>query len=91
MTPQALPTNGFESLDPEALENGISALICSYQDTRSRRVAWFVVHYALALCCHPDFAGSDEERCAWRRLAAQWRWLAGAPQQGPGVAARAVA
>jgi len=89
MTPQAQPSHRFESLDPEALENGIRALICSYQHTRSRSVAAYVVRYARALCRHPEFAGSDEERCAWHRLAGQWRWLAAGPDQD--AAARAVA
>jgi hypothetical protein len=91
MTPQAQPSHRFESLDPEALENGIRALICSYQHTRSRSVAAYVVCYARVLCSHPDFAGSDEERCAWHRLAGQWRWLAAVPENGQCTAARAVA
>jgi hypothetical protein len=90
MTLQALPHNGFESLDPEALEIGIGALIPAYQAARSRSLAWFVVHYAQALCRHPEFAGSDEDRCAWQRLAGQWRWLASLPEAVPGAVARAV-
>jgi hypothetical protein len=91
MTPQPRPSNAFESLDPEALENVISALICSYQHTRSRSVAGYVVRYARALCRHPGFAGSEEARCAWHRLAEQWRRLAVVPEDGQGAAARAMA
>jgi len=79
MTASTLELSAFENLEPEALENGIFALLASYQDSRSGLIAWFVVRYAQALCKHPDFEGSDEERCAWQRLAAQWRWLAQVP------------
>jgi len=66
----------LDELDPEALELGIHTLVSSYQQTRSALIAWFVVHYAQALGCHPDYEGSDEERCAWHRTSSQWRWLA---------------
>lgn len=77
MTATAFPQDAFDVLDPEAIERGIRYFMAAYQKSRSAMLAWFVVRYAQALCCHPDFEGSDEERCAWRRVANQWRLLAG--------------
>jgi len=85
------PAKAFETLDPEALEKGIHALVDSYQSSRSSLVAWFVVRYAQALCRHPEFEGSDDERCVWHRLAEQWRWLAQAPYKAAVLGGRAVA
>ena len=79
MTERTEKRNAFVELEPEALESGIRALVSSYQKTRSALIAWLVVRYAQALCQHPDFEGSDAERCAWRRLANKWRLLAIAP------------
>jgi hypothetical protein len=64
--------------DPEALESGLVALMQAYQSKRSALRAWLVVRYAEALCRHPEFDGGDEARCAYQRLARQWRWLASA-------------
>lgn len=77
-TPSLAPAgnNTLDRLDPESLERGLYCLVRNYQATRSAMIAWFVVRYAQALCQHPDFEGSSEQRCAWRRLAAQWQWLA---------------
>jgi len=69
--------DAFDALDPEVIERGIRFFMTAYQQSRSAMLAWFVVRYAQALCRHPDFEGSDEERCAWRRVARQWRVLAG--------------
>lgn len=73
MTASTLELSAFENLEPEALENGILALVASYHDSRSGLIAWFVVRYAQALCKHPDFGGSDEERCAWQPNGGGWR------------------
>ena len=91
MTAQPYPSNPFEALEPEALEKGIHTLVACYQNTRSGPVAWFVVRYAQALCRHPDFEGGDEERCAWRRLASQWRRLARVPAHQAALAEGGVA
>jgi hypothetical protein len=77
MTATAFPQDAFDVLDPAAIERGIRFFMTAYQQSRSAMLAWFVVRYAQALCRHPDFEGSDEERCAWRRVARQWRLLAG--------------
>ena len=65
-----------EDLDPDSLEHSIHTLVHAYQTTRSTLTAWSVVRHAQALCSHPDYEGSDEDRCAWHRTSAQWRWLA---------------
>ena len=74
----AIPNHPYalDELDPDSLEQGIHTLVYAYQKTRSTLIAWFVVHGAQALCRHPDYEGSDEERCAWHRTLSQWRWLA---------------
>ena len=64
------------SLDPVELRAGLEKLLQSYQCNRSPLCAWMVVHYAEALWQHPDFEGPDEQRCAYQRLAAHWRWRA---------------
>ena len=66
----------FETLEPSVLERGISRLINTYQVTRSAFWAWYVASYAFALCKHPDFEGSDDERCVYRRMAKQWLLIA---------------
>ena len=68
--------NPFVHLDPLDLQLGLHKLMEAYQASRSALRAWLVVHYAEAICEHPDFEGSDEQRCAYRRMARQWRWLA---------------
>lgn len=77
MSATAFPQDAFDALDPEAIERGIRYFMKAYQQSRSAMLAWFVVRYAQALCRHPDFEGTDEDRCAWRRVASQWRMLAG--------------
>lgn len=91
MTALIHPSTAFETLEPEALKNGISVLLATYQDTRSGLVACFVARYAQALCRHPEFEGSYEERCAWHRMAGHWRWLAQAPYKAAVLDGRAVA
>lgn len=66
----------YDQLDPDTLENGINLLVAQYQRTRSEMLAWFVVRYAQALSRHPEFEGSDEERCQLCRLSRQWQLLA---------------
>ena len=68
--------HALDDLDADSLEHCIQRLILSYQRTRSTLTAWSVVQHAQALCSHPDFEGSDEDRCAWHRTSSHWRWLA---------------
>ena len=76
--------NPFMALAPHDLQNGLESLLQTYQSSRSALRAWLVVHYAEALCRHPEFEGSDEQRCRYRRLAQQWRWLATGGDDMPG-------
>ena len=39
-------------------------------------MAMAVAQHIEALCAHPDYRGSWEERCAYRRLARHWNGLA---------------
>jgi hypothetical protein len=75
---QTLPRPGcsLASLDPADLRAGLEALLQAYQSSRSLLRAWLVVHYAETLSAHPELEEPDEQRCAYRRLARHWRWLA---------------
>ena len=64
-----------QALPPEYLENAINALVRLYQESRSKLVASFVVRYAEALSAHPDYEGTAEQRCAWRKLSRSWLWI----------------
>ena len=79
--------NPFMALAPRDLQIGLESLLQTYQSSRSALRAWLVVHYAEALCRHPEFEGSDEQRCHYRRLARKWRWLATGKHDLPGVTA----
>lgn len=75
--------NPFLYLEPEVLEREIRVLVEAYQRSRLALLAEFVAHYAQALCIHPGFEGTDQERCEWHRVSAHWRWFAHAPDFGP--------
>lgn len=74
--PMAPPARTLSSLDPAELRAGLEALLQAYQSSRSLLRAWLVVHYAETLSAHPELEEPDETRCAYRRLATHWRWLA---------------
>ena len=75
---ETLPRPGrtLASLEPAELRAGLDGLLEAYQSSRSLLRAWLVVHYAETLSEHPELEEPDEQRCAYRRLARQWRWLA---------------
>lgn len=86
--PDAATSPAFNDIDPSELEFGLHSLLEAYQSSRSGLRAWLVVRYAEALCRHPAFEGSDEQRCAYHRLAQHWRWLAMSSEPPrPGVVA----
>ncbi len=70
------PGRSLASLDPTDLRAGLESLLQAYQSSRSLLRAWLVVHYAETLSEHPELEEPDEQRCAYRRLARHWRWLA---------------
>lgn len=76
MEPLTRPGRSLASLDAADLRAGLEALLQAYQSSRSLLRAWLVVHYAETLSEHPELEEPDEQRCAYRRLARQWRWLA---------------
>ena len=69
-------------LEAESLEGRINFLVNAYQSRRNSLLAWLVVSYAQLLSRHPDFDDGDEKRCAYRRLALQWRLLARSGEAG---------
>jgi hypothetical protein len=64
-------------LDPEIIQRRLGVLMRTYVHTRSVTVARVVVRHLEGLCAHPHFQADSEERCAYRRLAREWRLLAG--------------
>ena len=67
---------GQQQLDPDSLEQWLSILVAAYHRSRASLDAWEVSHCIQALIQHPDYEGSDEDRCAYGRLSRQWGWLA---------------
>jgi len=65
-----------ERLDAGDLERHVGNMIRQYARHRSDRSAHLIVHYIEALYRHPDLDGDDARRCAYRRLARHWGWLA---------------
>lgn len=63
-------------IDPPTLKKGIDALVKAYQISGSSNIAWAVVDYSETLVRHPEFDGTDAERCMYTQLALKWRWLA---------------
>ena len=63
-------------LAPQEIEIQLGQLICECLHRRSTDLAASVVQHVEALCAHPDYRGSWEERCAYRRLARHWSGLA---------------
>ena len=76
LTPTANDHPPFETEEPAALECGVACPVKAYQANRCDVHAWQIVRCAEALSRHPAFEGGDEQRCVYRRLARQWRWLA---------------
>ena len=63
-------------LAPQEIEVRVGSLIRGYLHHRSTALAVAVARHIEALCDHPDYRGSWEERCAYRRLARHWNGLA---------------
>jgi hypothetical protein len=63
-------------LAPREIETRLGQLIRGYLQLRSTAMAMAVAQHIEALCAHPDYRGSWEERCAYRRLARHWNGLA---------------
>lgn len=63
-------------LTPQDIEARLGHLIRGYLIRRSTATAATIARHVEALCAHPDYRGSWEERCAYRRLARHWNGLA---------------
>lgn len=68
-------SNTFALLDPDSLALWINHLVTAYQRSQSSSLAWAIMRCTQALSQHPDYEGSDEDRCLYGRLARQWGWL----------------
>ncbi|AGA90807.1 hypothetical protein Thimo_2053 [Thioflavicoccus mobilis 8321] len=66
----------LDHLDPQTIQRRLGPLMRRYLSSRSAPAAHSVARHIEALCCHPDFFGTDDERCVYLRLVRQWRWLA---------------
>ena len=63
-------------LTPQDIEIQLGQLICECLNRRLTDLAPVIVQQIETLCQHPDYCGSWEERCAYRRLARYWNRLA---------------
>jgi hypothetical protein len=63
-------------LAPREIEIQLGQLIRECLIRNSTDMASAIVQHIEALCGHPDYRGSWEERCAYRRLARHWNGLA---------------
>lgn len=66
----------FNRDEPETLLSNIHSFISAFQETDSTLFAWMISHAARALYRHPEYDGSAEERCVYRRMSKQWKMLA---------------
>ncbi|MEE4376632.1 MAG: ATP dependent RNA helicase [Candidatus Competibacteraceae bacterium] len=71
-----LITRSTVRLMPQQIEARVAELIHDCLSQRSTAMADAIVQHVELLCAHPDYNGSWEERCAYRRLARRWRCLA---------------
>lgn len=78
MPTHSLPARPVDTppLDPDHLEHCLLSLVAVYQCRRAAPNAQAIARCVRSLIGHPDYEGSDEDRCAYRRLARQWDWLA---------------
>jgi len=76
-----------EVYEADKLLEYIHDFIHAYQETGASIYAWMVYQSANKLWRHPDYEGSDEDRCAFRKLSNQWKMLALSPQDEVGHAA----
>ncbi len=60
---------------PEQIEATLGLLMRWYLRRRSTSIARAVVQHIEALLAHPDFNAHPEQRCVYRRLAMQWRYI----------------
>lgn len=77
-------------LTPQQIEIRLAQLMKQFARQRSIALADNIARHFKALCVHPDFRATWEERCTCRRLARQWSclaWLNAAPRplRGPAV------
>ncbi|HRY15897.1 MAG TPA: ATP dependent RNA helicase [Candidatus Competibacteraceae bacterium] len=63
-----------QHFSPREIEFRLRQLIRAYSKRSSIDLAVSVAWHIEALCAHPDYRSSWEERCAYRRLA--WHWSA---------------
>ena len=60
---------------PEQIAATLGLLMRWYLRRRSTAIARAVVKHIDALLVHPDFNAHPDERCVYRRLAMQWRYV----------------
>ena len=75
-TTEGRPIKRLEEMTPETIKKRLGRLIRHYVARRSPAIANSVVRHIEVLCAHPAYDGDGQERCAFVRLRAHWRWLA---------------
>ena len=65
-----------EVYEVDTLLQNIHAFIHAYQETGAPMFAWMIHRAANVLWQHPEYEGTDEERCKYRKLSKQWKMVA---------------
>ena len=70
-----LPDPLVTEFSPETIEARLGFLMRWYLRQRTTNLTRAIVQYIEALLAHPKFDAHYEQRCVYRRLARQWRFL----------------
>jgi len=65
-----------ELYEVDELLLNFSAFVHAYQETGATLFAWMIHRAASQICLHPEYDGTDEERCAYKKLSKQWKMVA---------------
>ena len=65
-----------EVYEVEELVSNIQAFVHAYQVTGATLFAWMIHRAARQIWEHPEYEGTDEERCTYRKLSKQWKMVA---------------
>lgn len=70
-----------DDLTPQELKDRLACLMRWYTVRRSPWLALAVATLLDDLCRHPDYDGTEADRCACHRSVSRWRYLAGSDRQ----------
>lgn len=65
-----------DNYEVDELVSNIHAFVNAYQVTGATLFAWLIHRAASQIWLHPEYEGTDEERCTYRKLSKQWKMVA---------------